>query len=126
MIEPIYQALLDSGELVEDPRQKKVIQALQQLHNELSADDPDDSSIIDRLTTFLSSKSNTKSIQGLYIWGGVGRGKTFLMDLFFSNLHFQDKLRLHFHRFMNQAHSCLLYTSPSPRDATLSRMPSSA
>lgn len=107
MIESVYQALLDGNELVEDPNQLKVIQALQALHDELSADNPEDSSIIDRFTTFLSRKSNTRSIQGLYIWGGVGRGKTFLMDLFFSNLHFQDKLRLHFHRFMDQAHKML-------------------
>ena len=89
MIESVYQALLDGNELVEDPNQLKVIQALQALHDELSADNPEDSSIIDRFTTFLSRKSNTRSIQGLYIWGGVGRGKTFLMDLFFSNLHFK-------------------------------------
>ena len=84
MIESVYQALLDSDQLVEDPNQRKVIRALQILHDELSADNPDDSTIIDRFTTFLSRKSNTKTIQGLYIWGGVGRGKTFLMDLFFS------------------------------------------
>ncbi len=107
MIKSVYQALLDSNQLVEDPNQKKVIKALQMLHDELSVSNPDDSNIIDRFTTFLSRKSNTKTIRGLYIWGGVGRGKTFLMDLFFSNLHFQDKLRLHFHRFMNQAHGML-------------------
>jgi len=107
MIEFVYQALIDSEQLVEDPNQRKVIQALQVLHDELSADNLDDSTIIDRFTTFLSRNSNTRTIQGLYIWGGVGRGKTFLMDLFFSNLHFQDKLRLHFHRFMDQAHSML-------------------
>ncbi len=107
MIESVYQALLDGNELVEDPNQKKVVQALQALHDELSSENPEDSTIIDRFTTFLSRNSNTRSIQGLYIWGGVGRGKTFLMDLFFSNLHFQDKLRLHFHRFMDQAHIML-------------------
>ena len=107
MIESVYQALIDSNELVEDPNQRKVIQALQTITDELSEDNPEDSTIIDRFTTFLSRKSNTRSIKGLYIWGGVGRGKTFLMDLFFSNLHFQDKLRLHFHRFMEQAHSML-------------------
>ncbi len=107
MIESVYQALLDGNEIVEDLNQRKVVQALQVLHDELSSENPEDSTIIDRFTTFLSRKSNTRSIQGLYIWGGVGRGKTFLMDLFFSNLHFQDKLRLHFHRFMEQAHKML-------------------
>ena len=107
MIESVYQALVDSNELVEDHNQKRVVVALQQLHDQLSENSSDDSNIIDRFTTFLSRNSNTRRIQGLYIWGGVGRGKTFLMDLFFSNLHYQDKLRLHFHRFMEQAHTML-------------------
>lgn len=107
MIESVYQALVDSNELIEDANQRAVVLALQDLHNELSNEKVDDATIINRFTTFLSRRSNTQSIQGLYIWGGVGRGKTFLMDLFFSNLHFQDKLRLHFHRFMEQVHSML-------------------
>jgi len=107
MIESVYQALIDSEQLVEDPNQRQVIQALQALHDELSATNQDDSTIINRFTTFLSRKPNIQPIQGLYLWGGVGRGKTFLMDLFFSNFHYQDKLRLHFHRFMDQVHTML-------------------
>jgi cell division protein ZapE len=42
--------------------------------------------------------------RGLYIWGGVGRGKTWLMDLFFQSLPFRDKQRSHFHRFMHSVH----------------------
>ena len=45
--------------------------------------------------------------RGVYLWGGVGRGKTFLMDLFFENLPFDDKLRFHFHRLMYRVHSQL-------------------
>src|SRR5690606_35422031 len=42
--------------------------------------------------------------QGLYFWGGVGRGKTYLMDTFFECLPFRRKLRIHFHRFMQRVH----------------------
>jgi cell division protein ZapE len=41
----------------------------------------------------------------LYLWGGVGRGKTFLMDLFHDGLRGVPKLRLHFHRFMGRVHA---------------------
>lgn len=43
-------------------------------------------------------------VRGLYIWGGVGRGKTFLMDLFFETLAVQAKRRIHFHRMMHDIH----------------------
>ena len=43
-------------------------------------------------------------VLGLYMWGGVGRGKTYLMDVFYDCLPFKDKLRTHFHRFMRDVH----------------------
>lgn len=46
-------------------------------------------------------------VRGIYLWGGVGRGKTYLMDLFHQSLPFADKQRLHFHRFMRRVHDDL-------------------
>jgi cell division protein ZapE len=45
-----------------------------------------------------------KKIKGIYFWGGVGRGKTFVMDIFFRSLPIEDKQRLHFHQFMQYIH----------------------
>ena len=50
-------------------------------------------------------KSKPTLVKGLYLWGGVGRGKTFLMDVFFEHLPFERKLRLHFYRFMERIHA---------------------
>ena len=50
------------------------------------------------------SLATKEPIKGLYLWGDVGRGKTFLMDLFYESLPDERKLRLHFHRFMARIH----------------------
>ena len=46
-------------------------------------------------------------VKGLYLWGGVGRGKTFVMDLFFASLPFAERRRQHFHHFMHDVHAQL-------------------
>jgi cell division protein ZapE len=50
------------------------------------------------------SRQEPSNIQGLYFWGGVGRGKTYLVDTFFDCLPFENKTRVHFHRFMHRVH----------------------
>ena len=62
------------------------------------------------------NKINNKPVKGLYIWGDVGRGKTWLMDQFYASLSISQKLRIHFHQFMQQVHQRLedLPTQPDP------------
>jgi cell division protein ZapE len=82
-----------------DPEQQLVVTALDDLRTRLSAPAPKS------LLKGLLSRTKQHELQrGLYIWGGVGRGKTWLMDLFFQSLPFKDKQRSHFHRFMQFVH----------------------
>ena len=52
----------------------------------------------------LFGKKDHTPVKGLYFWGGVGRGKTYLVDTFFEALPFKEKVRTHFHRFMKRVH----------------------
>ena len=52
----------------------------------------------------LFGKKDQMPVKGLYFWGGVGRGKTYLVDTFFEALPFKEKVRTHFHRFMKRVH----------------------
>lgn len=106
MIESAYQELLETRQIVQDSDQKKTVLALQALHHRLDHHNSK-SGLLDRIARFLPGSPGSADIRGLYIWGGIGRGKTFLMDLFFSNLHIQQKLRLHYHQFMDEAHGLL-------------------
>jgi cell division protein ZapE len=54
--------------------------------------------------TFLPAAARVP-VRGLYLWGGVGRGKTWLMDLFYASLPFPERRRRHFHRFMHDVHA---------------------
>jgi cell division protein ZapE len=55
----------------------------------------------------LGRDRQVEPVQGAYIWGGVGRGKTFIMDLFFDTLAVERKRRIHFHRMMHDVHARL-------------------
>ncbi len=60
--------------------------------------------------SILNFFSRTKKIKGTYLYGGVGRGKSMMMDIFFQNIKFEKKRRLHFHDFMKEIHSEIFVT----------------
>ena len=98
-----YQQRLQQDGFLPDEKQGEVVDALQHLHQQLSNMPPAvPNSLISRL--FAAKKMQQPRIQGLYIWGGVGRGKTWLMDLFYQTIPEGAKQRMHFHRFMQWVH----------------------
>jgi cell division protein ZapE len=98
------QALVASGELKSDPAQKAMAARFDRLLADLHAQRPArKSSALGWL--FASRKPETVSApKGLYIHGGVGRGKTMLMDMFFDLARVKRKRRAHFHEFMADVH----------------------
>ena len=67
--------------------------------------------VIGQLQTLYDQLDDRQNGLGLYLWGDVGRGKTWLMDLFYDCLDFDNKLRLHFRHFMQDIHDELAHLS---------------
>ena len=103
-----YQKALDANEINFDTQQLQVVEHLDQLHTQITqaTKSSGQSSFTSKLTGFFrkSHQPSNTLLTGLYIWGSVGRGKTFLMDIFYECLPQENKLRLHFHRFMQEVH----------------------
>lgn len=98
-----YQKDLTREGFSHDPAQEIAVKALQRVYEDLTqATEP--TSVVSKLLIKLGVKAEASAPKGLYLWGGVGRGKTYLMDTFFDALPGDKKLRAHFHRFMHQLH----------------------
>jgi len=91
-----YRALVEAGELRPDPEQQAAALRLDALQREL-----------EREPGFFPRFRGPRRIRGAYLWGGVGRGKSMLMDLFHETLGIEEKRRVHFHVFMIEVHQRL-------------------
>ncbi len=98
-----YRLDLAQPDFEHDPAQDVVVEHLQSLF-EVLVTERKRRGRWQRLKNRLAAGKQITDYKGLYIWGGVGRGKTYLMDLFYGCLPFGDKTRRHFHRFMHKVH----------------------
>ncbi len=104
----LYQKDLERDDFSYDAAQEMAVTHLQRLYDELVAayeDNKKSSALAKRFGGLRKSKK--EPIQGIYFWGGVGRGKTYLVDTFYDALPFKRKMRTHFHRFMQRVHKDL-------------------
>ena len=106
----LYQQALDKGEFQPDDVQREAMTRLDGIFQALTQVEapsaPSGKGLFGKLNKLLG-KGQTETqtpARGLYMWGGVGRGKTWLMDLFFQSIPGERKQRLHFHRFMLRVH----------------------
>lgn len=98
----IYDRLTQAGQLRPDAAQRAVLPELDRIRTEIEAQSA-------RRPGFLGGlfgKPPTAP-KGLYLWGGVGRGKSMLMDLFHANVAIEGKRRVHFHAFMQEVQAAL-------------------
>lgn len=118
-----YQLDLQKAGFTHDPSQQQAVEHLQSLYERLVANA--EAAKKKGLKTGLSRKKlATQPEKGLYFWGGVGRGKTYLMDNFYESLPFKRKMRTHFHRFMRRIHQELktLQGQPDPLQKVADRL----
>ncbi len=106
----LYQQALNNGEFQPDNIQSEAIARLTVIQQAIMrvpvVVDAPTKGWLGKLNKLISKDKpvSREPIRGLYMWGGVGRGKTWLMDLFFQSIPGERKLRLHFHRFILRVH----------------------
>ena len=100
-----YKEDLQREDFQYDAAQENAVRELQRLYDDLLAAQNISSSWKDKLKGIFPKKKNViTQIEGIYFWGGVGRGKTYLVDTFYECLPLSNKMRIHFHRFMHRVH----------------------
>ena len=100
-----YQRDLASPDFVRDAAQARAVEHLERLYVDLVASHGRRrQGLLRRALERGRVTPVWAPVRGLYFWGGVGRGKTYLMDAFYDSLPFEEKQRRHFHRFMRHVH----------------------
>ncbi len=126
-----YRADLERDDFAHDPAQEQAVAHLQRLYDELLAKPresarpaPVGKGLKSRMAGLFGKRGEPEApvlpeVTGLYFWGGVGRGKTYLVDTFFEALPFPEKMRTHFHRFMQRVHNELEHYKGEKNPLTL-------
>lgn len=101
-----YQLDLTKNDFQYDSAQENAVKHLQRLYKDLQNKPLPVTGFKKVLNRWkkIYAKQEVMPIKGLYFWGGVGRGKTYLVDTFYDCLPFENKMRVHFHRFMHRVH----------------------
>jgi len=102
-IREAYEESLHRDGHTEDSAQLDVVARFEDLQTRITSQRPRKGG----LRKLLFRGEPREAVRGIYLWGGVGRGKTFLMDLFFESLAIKEKRRVHFHRMMHEVHDRL-------------------
>ena len=102
-IEAAWRGRIATGELKFDAAQEEAVSVLQAFAGQLGTHPPQPQGLFARLIKRLPSGV----VNGLYLYGDVGRGKTMLMDMFFATIPYARKRRVHFHSFMLEVHERL-------------------
>lgn len=105
-----YKKDLQRDDFSYDPSQETAVKHLQRLFDDLIAQENQPqpkASVLGKFTSRFRKAESPEPVKGLYFWGGVGRGKTYLMDTFYDSLPIERKMRTHFHRFMQRVHADL-------------------
>lgn len=113
----LYQADLTRDDFSYDPAQEMAVKHLQRLYDDL-IENYEKAQKRPRFAKLVKKKPQ-EPVKGIYFWGGVGRGKTYLVDTFYDALPFKRKMRTHFHRFMQRVHSDLTRLSGEKNPLTI-------
>ena len=101
-----YQKDLERPDFQKDSAQEDAVKRLQSLYDKLVEAERDRTKPKAKLFRKLK-KGKEEPVKGLYFWGGVGRGKTYLMDTFYESLPFDRKMRVLPHNPLDKMSSCL-------------------